>query len=381
MLGRKESVFAQWCGCVEGKSILLLQVIAMQELLQSLQRRSSALPANDVRRMLQALYRERDMWQAAGACERPFPQFMALLETLDELGYIRVHGRTLEFTPAGQRALEHWGVALSPPVYIQCSQCAVGPAPLPELKQRFAQITQHRPPATQEFDQGFLTEESVIRRVAWLDHCGDLAQREIVLLGDDDLLSVALALTGCPMRIVVLEIDKRLVDFLNEQAQRARWPLAAYQHDLRQPLPEEFVGRFDVFVTDPLETVEGFLLFVEQGLSALKPGAGQAGYFGLTKIEASPEKWRLFQQKLVGHYDLFISDVLRDFGFYENWPYLTETVSRQSAVLSGAPDRPWYRSTFFRVETLEAFEPSRCRSLGEEVEIYYDQDSIIKPRR
>ncbi len=374
-------MLAQWCGCVEGKSVLLLQVIAMQELLQSLQRRSSTLTENDVRRMLQALYRERDIWQAAGTCERPFPHFMALLETLHELGYIRAHGRTLELTPAGRRALEHWGVALSPPVYARCSQCAVGPAPLPELQQKFAQIAQHRPPATQEFDQGFLTEDSVIRRVAWLDRCGDLTQREIVLLGDDDLLSVALALTGRPARIVVFEIDKRLVDFLNEQAQRARWPLTAYQHDLRQPLPDEFVGRFDVFVTDPLETVEGFLLFVEQGLSALKPGAGQAGYFGLTKIEASPEKWRLFEQKLVGRYDLFISDVLRDFGFYENWPSLTEVALRQSGVLSAVPDRPWYRSTFFRVETLKAFQPLRCRSLGEEVEIYHDQDSIINPRR
>ncbi len=353
----------------------------MQEVLEHLQRRSSALSAHDVRRMLQVLSHEQDIWQAAGACERPFPQFVALLETLCDLGYIRVHGRTLELTPAGRRAFERWGVALSPPISGSCPHCTVGPAPLPTLRQKFTQIAQRRPPAAKEFEQGFLTEDSVIRRVAWLDRCGDLAQKEIVLLGDDDLLSVALSLTDRPARIVVFEIDERLVDFLNDQAHRSDWPLRAYAHDLRQPLPQEFVGRFDLFVTDPVETVEGFLLFVEQGLSALKPGAGQAGYFGLTKIEASPEKWRLFEQRLLSQHDLFISDVLRDFGFYENWPYLTETVSPQSAVLSEAPDRPWYRSTFFRIETLKGFQPSRCRSLGEEVEIYYDQDSIITPRR
>lgn len=353
----------------------------MQELLQSLQRRSSALTAHDVRRMLQVLYHERDIWQAAGACERPFPQFTKLLEALHELGYIRVHGRTVEFTPVGRAALEHWGVALSPPVHQLCSQCALGPAPLLELQKKFAQIAQHRPPEAPEFEQGFLTEDSVMRRVAWLDRCGDLAQKELVLLGDDDLLSVALALTERPKQIVVFEIDARLVDFLNDQAQQAGWPLTAYRHDLRQPLPEGFLARFDVFVTDPLETVEGFLLFVEQGLSALKPGAGQVGYFGLTKIEASPEKWRLFERKLIEQHELFISDVLRDFGFYENWPYLTETVSQQSALFSETPDRPWYRSAFFRIETLRAFRPPRCRSLGEEVDIYYDQDSMINPRR
>jgi predicted methyltransferase len=353
----------------------------MQELLTSLQRRSSPPAAGDLRRMLQALSHEKDIWQAAGACERPFPQFVALVETLRELGYLRVEGRALEVTPAGHAAFERWGIALAPPVGKPCPHCAVGPAPLPELQKKFAQIAQRRPSAAPEFEQGFLTADSVMRRVSWIARCGDLTAKEVVLLGDDDLLSIALALTERPARLVVFEIDERLVKFLNDQAQQAHWPLRAYAHDLRQPLPEEFLGKFDVFVTDPLETVEGFLLFVERGLSALKPGAGQAGYFGLTKIEASPEKWRLFEQKLIGQHDLFISDVIRDFGFYENWPYLVETVARQSALLSEAPDRPWYRSAFVRIETLKGFRPPRCRSLGEEVEIFYDQDSIITPRR
>ncbi|MCL6642785.1 MAG: bis-aminopropyl spermidine synthase family protein [Candidatus Bipolaricaulota bacterium] len=353
----------------------------MQELLEHLQRRSSPPAAGDLRRMLQALYHQREIWQAAGACERPFPQFVALVEALHELGYLRVEGRALEVTPEGRAAFERWGIALAPPVGEPCPHCAVGPAPLLELQKKFAQIAQRRPPAAPEFEQGFLTADSVMRRVAWIDRCGDLDHKAIVILGDDDLLSIALALTGRPARLVVFEIDERLVNFLNDQAQQAHWPLRAYVHDLRQPLPEEFLGEFDVFVTDPLETVEGFLLFVERGLSALKPGAGQAGYFGLTKIEASPEKWRLFEQKLVGQHDLLISDVLRDFGFYENWPYLLGTARRQSALLAEAPDRPWYRSAFVRIETLRDFRPPRCRSLGEEVEIFYDQDSIITPRR
>jgi predicted methyltransferase len=353
----------------------------MQELLASLQQQSLPPAAGDLRRMLQALYHEGEIWQAAGACERPFPQFVALVEALRELGYLRVEGRALELTPAGRAAFERWGIALAPSVGKPCPHCAVGPAPLTELQKKFAQIAQCRPPAAPAFEQGFLTADSVMRRVAWIDRCGDLTAKEIVLLGDDDLLSIALALTGRPARLVVFEIDERLVSFLNDQAQQAHWPLRAYGHDLRQSLPEEFLGKFDVFVTDPPETVEGFLLFVERGLSALKPGAGQAGYFGLTKIEASPEKWHLFEQKLIGQNGLFISDVLRDFGFYENWPYLLGTARRQWALLTEAPDRPWYRSAFVRIETLTEFRPPCCRSLGEEVEIFYDQDSIINPRR
>lgn len=353
----------------------------MQEVLQNLRRRSSSISEGDLRRILQTLAHESDLWQAAGACERPFPQFVAAVETLREMGYLRVDGHRVVFTPEGRKALEHWGIALSPSVWKPCPSCAVGPAPLLELQERFSQIAQSRPSAALEFEQGFLTEDSVIRRVAWMDRCGDLAQKKIAILGDDDLLSVALALTGRPAQIVIFEIDQRLVDFLHEQAQQNNWPLEVYRHDLRHPLPEEFFGKFDVFVTDPLETVEGFLLFVEQGLSLLKPGAGQAGYFGLTKIEASPDKWRLFEQRLLEQHELFISDVLRDFGVYENWSYLVETASQHSTLVAQVPDRPWYRSTLFRMETLPAFRPVRCRSLGEEVEIYYDQDSIVMPRR
>jgi predicted methyltransferase len=79
---------------------------------------------------------------------------------------------------------------------------------------------------------------------------------------------------------VVFEIDARLVEFLTEQAQRARWPLRAYVHDLRQPIPDEFLGKFDVFVTDPLETVEGFWLFVEQGLSCSSPAQAKRATSG-----------------------------------------------------------------------------------------------------
>lgn len=62
----------------------------MRELLEHLQQRSLLLSEGDLRRMVQALSRERDIWQAAGACERPFPHFVALLETLRDLSLIHI---------------------------------------------------------------------------------------------------------------------------------------------------------------------------------------------------------------------------------------------------------------------------------------------------
>ncbi|MEO0250808.1 MAG: bis-aminopropyl spermidine synthase family protein, partial [candidate division WOR-3 bacterium] len=45
---------------------------------------------------------------------------------------------------------------------------------------------------------------------------GDLDGKSIALIGDDDLLSIALALAGLPSNITVLDIDERLGEFIKK---------------------------------------------------------------------------------------------------------------------------------------------------------------------
>jgi len=38
-------------------------------------------------------------------------------------------------------------------------------------------------------------------------------------VGDDDLTSLALGITGLPRKVKVLEVDKRLVEYINKKAE------------------------------------------------------------------------------------------------------------------------------------------------------------------
>ena len=61
-----------------------------------------------------------------------------------------------------------------------------------EVLKRFRRIVKGRPLPTVEYFQGYMREYDVVARVALMHHYGDLAGKDIVLIGDDDLLSLSL---------------------------------------------------------------------------------------------------------------------------------------------------------------------------------------------
>ncbi len=134
---------------------------------------------------------------------------------------------------------------------------------------RFSRIAATMPRATTMFFQEPMLPEDVVARVRFLWERGDLFQRDILVLGDDDLFSIAAGLTGLPRRIVVGEIDERLVRFLDQVAAREQLPLEVFQYDVSEPLPRGW-RQFDVFVMDPVETITGFSAWLSRGLAAVR---------------------------------------------------------------------------------------------------------------
>jgi hypothetical protein len=91
------------------------------------------------------------------------------------------------------------------------------------LLQRFKAIVEARPSNTfsdsktgATFDQGSIDYRDVLQRALFVDERGDLADKRLLIVGDDDLFSVVAALSGEPALIVVLEKDPRLVDYINQ---------------------------------------------------------------------------------------------------------------------------------------------------------------------
>ena len=164
---------------------------------------------------------------------------------------------------------------------------------------------------------GSLAPEDVVARVAAMQNWHDLEGASVVVFGDDDLMGIALAMSGLPREVVVLEIDLRIVERVKAFAAKHELAtLHAHQYNLLEALPSEFQRRFDIFVTDPVESVEGLNITLSRAALSLK-GAGSSGYFGLTTKEAGRNTWYATQ------------GVLHEMGFV-----VTEIKDRQVACES-----------------------------------------------
>ena len=195
--------------------------------------------------------------------------------------------------------------------------------------------------------------------------------KDILVLGDDDLVSIVLGLSGLPKSITVVEIDKRLTGFIRETGEKYGFEVNVNDFDLRKPLPEIHVKRYDTFFTDPPETIRAADAFLGRGISALKE-PGSAGYFGFTRREASLTKWYDLQRLLLG-YGIVITDIIHNFSEYINWGYEEETRAWDLAPVKTLPVKNWYRSALYRIQTLQGFSGSSI-DYGDE-NIYDDHES------
>src|SRR5690242_19577530 len=122
---------------------------------------------------------------------------------------------------------------------------------------------------------------------------GALEGKRVLILGDDDSLSIAIGLVGRALRqddltrgVTVIEADPRRAAFLRATAASEQIAMDVIEHDLRAPLPGSLAGAFDVAATDPPYTLPGAKLFLARAAAALT-GDGVC-YFSFTQWAAAP---------------------------------------------------------------------------------------------
>ena len=148
------------------------------------------------------------------------------------------------------------------------------------------------PGAKTELDQTHCTVATKLGRVLRLHEARALAGQRILVLGDDDLISVSLAhvlaSAGRPaaVRQLVVDTDADVLDWIGAQVAGTGVAVERVQHDLRQPLPAALAGAFDVVLTDPPYTVAGAQLFLSRAVSGLAPEPGQARVLLLRRAAA-----------------------------------------------------------------------------------------------
>jgi N4-bis(aminopropyl)spermidine synthase len=249
--------------------------------------------------------------------------------------------RPTRLTPLGRALFAAGGLGLHRAA--TCPRCAgrglVVRAELKPLLEDMKRIARAAPPARPELDQCHCTPETKLRRVLALHEADALVGRRVLLLGDDDLTSLAiervvrrLGSAASLARLGVVDVDSAVVEHVSRALAGAPFPTLCLEHDLREPLPRSLRSSFDTVVTDPPYTVTGAELFLARAAEALDASGGDLFFsFGSRRPGAA-----LFVQRKIAELGFTIVRVQRDFNEYVGAGVLAGTSSLYH--LSAGPD-------------------------------------------
>lgn len=207
----------------------------------------------------------------------PVPVVSAICNELRRHGVVS-RQRPVRLTEEGRAALGPSG----PLALATCPTCGGTGEHPPEgfeaLLARLDEVAAEAAPVRVELDQTHCTAATKLRRALMLRDLGALDATSVLLLGDDDLTSVAIALLAehlgerPPRDLVVIDVDPAVLDVADRRLSTTSIRYEVVRHDLRDGLPAALAGRFDVAFTDPPYTVEGARLMVSRAVEALQPG-------------------------------------------------------------------------------------------------------------
>jgi len=212
----------------------------------------------------------------AGAVGLPIPLISAVRRELEKLDLLDRKGGMILSSQGRKLTEPQWGdqdsgeeTGSASAENSDANSCSV-----------FEQIASKRPPVDRRWDQSHATLETAVKRAELFLDRGWIQGKRVLFLGDDDLTSIGTLLLFKERlgkkametsSVSVLEIDTRLVEFLQQVAREEDLPLVAIQADLRESVPSQLAGSFDFFFTDPPYTSEGVNLFLDRGCQALDP--------------------------------------------------------------------------------------------------------------
>jgi len=172
-----------------------------------------------------------------------------------------------------------------------------------------------------EYDQFFASATTSASKALVVKDKGLLYNgAKTALLGDDDLVSLVLALINPALDITVFEIDQDIIATITKGAELLGIKnIQTITYDARNSLEKRFINEFDVVLTDPPYTKSGFGLFLKRAVELvgydqrLQKGKYIFIYYGASF--RSPERY-LKVQEVIGRFGLWQEDVLYNFARY-----------------------------------------------------------------
>ncbi len=224
----------------------------------------------------------------------------------------------------------------------------------------FCNIRKKSPEPKLDFFQGQIEEKYLLDRLNKIYNYGDLYDKKIFILGDDDIFSVLIALTSMAKKVYVAEIDERIINLIKDAKKKYRLNIEIREYNISQKLPKNLHNRFDVFITDFMETELALKACFSRAAQLLKKGSSV--YFGLSELEMPKLGWHKFQ-KMIIKMNFVITDIIRDHSFYpdaynEDMSYYHSLrLFKESPITLDVPDIVWYKSAFYRIEAIDKPKP------------------------
>ncbi|MFI7446865.1 bis-aminopropyl spermidine synthase family protein [Nonomuraea sp. NPDC049714] len=131
--------------------------------------------------------------------------------------------------------------------------------------ERLGELIAKAPRARHTLDHVAATPDTVLRRALLLGARFWLPGARLLCVGDHDLTSLAVKLVHPETDVTVVDVDERILAYIDEQdlGVRTRWA------DLRLTLPPS-ARDHDLAITDPPYTPEGISLFTARAIEGLK---------------------------------------------------------------------------------------------------------------
>jgi predicted methyltransferase len=166
-----------------------------------------------------------------------------------------------------------------------------------------------------EYDQWKCNIDTSVKRARKLIDDNWFLNKKILFLGDEDLISIYLALAVNNIaEIHVVDVDRQLLELIEELNTKLELNIKTHNFDLRAPIPDYLRNRFDIFLTDPPFTYDGISLFLIQGFLSLKNQVGTKGYLCMLPLSLMGDICRV--QQLIYNKGFYIDEIIKSFNIY-----------------------------------------------------------------
>lgn len=285
----------------------------------------------------------------------PLPVVSAVRKEMEKRGVLERAGGGVRVTAKGIALLGDAGVVTvntSPQSRDSMSKKLSSiPGDMTDILKKIEADHSAMPSVDVTLDQAFALPETALRRVIFALERDALAGRNIIFLGDDDLVSLAasyvLSASGAKARLSVVELDGRITSHILKTNSGIKPGIECIVHNLRNPLPAGLAGKYHSFFADPPYTPAGLELFLSRAAEALENAPGMQGFLSFAHRDPDADL-EIFS--IINECGFSIVEVIPRFNNYAGGGVLGNTsrlihlvsTSKTAPVISGVFDDDLY---------------------------------------